>query len=134
MKLITQEWIKSADADIKVANAIIMDSDLTHLVAFHCQQAIEKLFKAIIEEYQLSFIRTHNLQTLWDVIEGYFQNGINTDFFVILDQLYIDARYPGALGLLPSGLPTKDEAILFLNTTLEIKKQVIKVLLDSPKV
>jgi len=128
MKQITQEWIKSADADIKVVRAIIDDQELSHLVAFHCQQAIEKLFKAIIEEYKLSFIKTHSLQNLWGIIEDYFHTAIDTDVFVILDQLYIDASYPGALGLLPSGLPSKDEARLFYNAAMEIREIVIKIL------
>lgn len=129
MKQITTEWIKSADADIKVVRAIISDNELTHLVAFHCQQAIEKLFKAIIEEYQLSFVKTHSLQNLWGIIENHLKSDFNTDIFIILDQLYIDARYPGALGLLPGGLPSKDEAMLFYSSTLEIKEKVLQLLL-----
>ena len=128
MKQISQEWLKSAEADIKLVNAIINDADLTHLVAFHCQQAIEKLFKAIIEEYQLSFLKTHNLQNLWNIIEKYFHSKIDNEIFVVLDQLYIDARYPGALGLMPDGLPKVEEAKSFLAATLEIKRQVYQIL------
>jgi len=31
----------------------------------------------------------------------------------VLDPLYIDARYPGVLGLLPEGLPTHEDAKSF---------------------
>lgn len=128
MKQISLEWLKSADADIKVVKAIIADNDLTHLAAFHCQQAIEKLFKAIIEEYKLSFVKTHNLQNLWSIVESYFDTEVNCEIFILLDQLYIDARYPGALGLLPSGLPTLDESLSFFNITLEIREKVLHIL------
>ena len=34
---------------------------------------------------------------------------------VLLDQLYIDARYPGEMGLLPEGKPTISEAKVFFD-------------------
>ena len=40
---------------------------------------------------------------------------INSDLLVLLDQLYIDARYPGELGLLPDGKPSISEAREFYN-------------------
>ncbi len=98
------------------------------MVAFHCQQAIEKFFKVVIEDYKLSFLKTHSLQNLWGIVENHIHTTVDTDVFVVLDQLYIDARYPGAFGLLPSGLPSKDEAQLFYNATMEIREIVIKIL------
>jgi len=41
-----------------------------------------------------------------------------------LDQLYIDARYPGDLGLLPNGKPDIAEAHLFQQIAEEIFSQV----------
>jgi len=40
---------------------------------------------------------------------------INPDSLILLDQLYIDARYPGELGLLPDGKPSTSEAKEFYN-------------------
>ena len=37
------------------------------------------------------------------------------DLLILLDQLYIDARYPGELGLLPNGKPSISEAKGFYN-------------------
>jgi HEPN domain-containing protein len=51
MKKLVNDWITLAEKDIKAATIIIDDSDLTNVVAFHCQQAIEKYFKALILEY-----------------------------------------------------------------------------------
>ncbi|MBA7714462.1 hypothetical protein ES703_123486 [subsurface metagenome] len=64
MKEITKDWIKSAIDDLKIIRKIIDDETLTHQIAFHAQQAIEKSLKAIVEEYEIDFMRTHSLETL----------------------------------------------------------------------
>lgn len=42
MKKISEEWLKAAKDDLRVADKIIADEVLTHMVAFHSQQCIEK--------------------------------------------------------------------------------------------
>ncbi|MFW6122578.1 MAG: HEPN domain-containing protein [Petrotogales bacterium] len=64
MKQITQEWIKSAQDDLKIIDKIIDDPMLTHQVAFHAQQAIEKLLKAVMEEYDKNLMKVHSLEKL----------------------------------------------------------------------
>jgi HEPN domain-containing protein len=34
------------------------------MVAFHSQQAVEKTMKGIIEEFEIGFVKTHNLERL----------------------------------------------------------------------
>jgi HEPN domain-containing protein len=87
----------------------------THVSAFYTQQAIEKSFKAIIEEFDLGFIKTHSLETLYNKVKEKISIEIDTDQLILLDQLYIDARYPGELGLLPDGKPSISEAKVFYN-------------------
>ena len=60
MKKTTIDWLKSAEKDLSTIDKIIEDDNLTPISAFHAQQAIEKSFKAIVEEFDLSFIRTGN--------------------------------------------------------------------------
>lgn len=43
-----------------------------------------------------------------------------SDLLVLLDQLYIDSRYPGEMGLLPEGKPTVKEAIKFFDLGQEV--------------
>ena len=43
-----------------------------------------------------------------------------TDLLTLLDQLYIDARYPGELGLLPNGKPTAEEAKEFYSLAVQL--------------
>jgi len=61
MKKITEDWLASAECDLLLIQEIISHENLTHLSAFHAQQAVEKSFKAIIEEFELGFIKTHSL-------------------------------------------------------------------------
>jgi HEPN domain-containing protein len=42
MKKLVNDWIVLAEKDIKAASLIINEECLTNIVAFHCQQAIEK--------------------------------------------------------------------------------------------
>ena len=42
MKDLTEDWITAAKDDLKAANNLLIDNSLTHLVAFHGQQCVEK--------------------------------------------------------------------------------------------
>ncbi len=42
MKAITKQWLEYAKADILVAKNSLSDEFLSNIVAFHCQQTIEK--------------------------------------------------------------------------------------------
>ena len=84
--------------------------DLTHMAAFHCQQSIEKAFKAVLEEHEKSVPRVHDLITLRNQVEKYVRLTVESDLMSQINELYIDARYPSDLGLLPGGKPPRDLA------------------------
>ncbi len=44
MKVLTEAWLKAAKNDLDVIDRIIEDNHLSHIVAFHAQQAVEKGF------------------------------------------------------------------------------------------
>ena len=120
MKKTTKGWFDSAGSDLLLIKEIILNSDLTHLSAFHAHQAIEKSFKAVIEEFNLGLIKTHSLETLYNKVKEKIQMHFDTDMLIILDQLYIDARYPGEMGLLPNGKPSISEGESFFHIAKEI--------------
>ena len=93
MKKTTKEWFDSAESDLLLIREICSNATLTHLSAFHAQQAAEKAFKAIIEEFDLGFIKTHALETLYNTVKDRIQLKFDYDLLIILDQLYIDSRY-----------------------------------------
>ena len=115
MKDVTKEWLVAASDDLEVIRRLIKDNRLTHMVAFHAQQCVEKCLKAIVEEYELTSCKIHNLRRLFDICEDYISfTAEDLDTISLLDTLYIEARYPGELGLLPNGKPSSEEAYQFM--------------------
>lgn len=123
MKSITAAWMASAHDDLVLIHLITSNETLTHLVAFHAQQAIEKSFKAVLEEREDNVPKMHSLETLLPKVLRHLEFFIPLDLLEDLDKLYIDARYPGDFGLLPSGKPTLGEARSFL----ELAEQVYQI-------
>jgi HEPN domain-containing protein len=91
---------------------IIDIEHLTNIVAFHCQQAIEKTFKAVLEEYD-EVPRIHNLVRLYNLVRNRLNLTVDELVLREISDTYIDARYPGELGLLPYGKPTLKDAERF---------------------
>ncbi|MDO3377858.1 HEPN domain-containing protein [Geoalkalibacter halelectricus] len=113
MKRLTEEWLRAAKDDLDVIERILNDEHLAHIVAFHAQQCIEKVFKALLEEHGIEAPRIHNLVTLYGKVEDFVGAVMDLPLLKTLDSLYIEARYPGELGLLPSGRPKLDDARKF---------------------
>jgi len=98
MKQSTRDWVKKAEEDYLAALDLARRRKrrLHNSVCFHCQQAAEKYLKARIEETGLRIPRSHDLESLlnlllqteplWAALRPALQN--LTDFAV-------DFRYPG---------------------------------------
>ncbi len=86
---------------------------------------MEKCFKAIIEENEKPAIKSHDLIRLQFAANIQLSENHLT-LLCILNEVYIDGRYPGDLGLLPHGKPTKSEIekfILFCDEIYNTLKQ-----------
>ena len=81
---------------------------MTNIVAFHSQQAIEKSLKALIEYKKLPMAKTHNLEKLYKKLDNMIE--LDYDRLELINESYIDSRYPGDMGLLPYGKPTLEDA------------------------
>jgi HEPN domain-containing protein len=112
MKPASKDWMNSAGDDLKVIEKIIDSDYLSNMIAFHSQQCIEKCFKAILEEKEMTIPKTHDLLKLYDSVKIYITIS-DTDLLSIVSDIYTDARYPGTTGLLPSGKPSQEEAVQF---------------------
>ena len=66
--------------------------------------------KAIVEEFELGFIKTHSIRTLIGTVSGIITINAEPGDIIMLDQLYIESRYPGEIGLLPFGKPSHESA------------------------
>ncbi len=120
MRFLAQEWLKAANDDIIVLDEIVDNPVVTNLTAFHCQQCIEKCFKAVLEEHALRVSKIHSLVTLHEEVKKVYDCGFDEDVLDKLDKLYIDTRYPSELGLLPQGKPTIDDAKDFYQFAVDI--------------
>jgi len=121
MKPATKEWITFAEEDLLAAKRLSGDIRLTNIVAFHCQQCLEKCFKAILEESEFPVIKSHDLLKLRSLSEIHMTVD-EIRLLRVLNEVYIDSRYPGDFGLLPDGKPTISEVdvfIAFASTVLE---------------
>jgi HEPN domain-containing protein len=132
MKETTEQWLTAAVDDLRVVARIASDDDLTHMVAFHSQQCIEKCCKAVIEEYELGHVRIHNLGRLFEIVRPKVPLEADVVLIEKMDKLYIDARYPGELGLLPGGKPTQADAQEFYACARSIYEQVEQALRPNP--
>lgn len=112
METAVEEWLTAARDDLETVSEILGNPRLTHVVAFHTQQCVEKGFKAVLEKHEETVPNIHNLITLYGRVEKHLSAEIDVDLDMLdrLNELYIDARYPGERGLLPEGKPSKTEA------------------------
>ena len=117
MRHATAEWLKAGELDLRTMEKLLGDEHLTCIVAFHAQQLVEKTFKALFEEQCLDIPKIHSLVTLWKKIVILWPEfpAVDEDTLRRLDLLYIDARYPGCLGLLLDGAPRDEDARHFFN-------------------
>jgi HEPN domain-containing protein len=113
MKQTTKDWLTIAEDDLLAAKTLAREDRLTNLVSFHCQQCLEKCFKAMIEEQDKPSIKSHDLLRL-QINANIQLSGSETILLGMINEVYFDTRYPGDLGLLPHGKPTISEIEAFI--------------------
>ncbi len=98
MKRLTREWVEKAEGDLASARRELRARKNLNYddACFHAQQCAEKYMKALLQEQETPFARTHNLLALlkmllpahpsWDELRGRLD--ALTDYAVNL-------RYPG---------------------------------------
>ncbi|AEI14080.1 HEPN domain protein [Flexistipes sinusarabici DSM 4947] len=124
---IVKDWLRSSYSDLVLIEEILGNDFLTHMVAFHAQQSIEKSFKAIIESKFDNVPKIHSLNRLYKIVSGFL--AVN-NFVEInkLDKLYIESRYPVDFGLLPDGKPSLDDAKRFYDFAADVFERVCDIL------
>lgn len=130
MKDGTKSWIAFADRDLEAAKSLLKNEYVANIVLFHCQQCIEKCLKAILEEHEIQVPKIHSVVRLFGLITENIELGytIDENALNLLDDIYIDTRYPSGLGLLPTGFPSKEEASKILKIAKDIYAEVIRYL------
>ncbi|MCD4674937.1 MAG: HEPN domain-containing protein [Desulfobacula sp.] len=93
MDNIVAHWVERAEYDLGTAKAML-DTGRYLYVGYMCQQAAEKLLKAIIAQQNKENLPIHNLSRLVEVAE--IKNHLNGEQFNFLAELTpycIEARY-----------------------------------------
>jgi len=125
MKKQVEAWIGFAEKDMLTVSEIIENNNLTNVVTFHCQQAIEKYFKAFILENEKPLLRNHNLLALYGIIKEIIDLNIDEDLLSMINDIYLESRYPGEIGLLDDGsMPTIEQANQFFIFAKEIETKI----------
>ena len=94
MQKTVREWTGISEYDLLTAEAMLKTKRFLY-VAFMCQQAIEKILKAIYVQKKSELPpRTHNLLYLVDVLEISLEKEKLT-LLSRLNQFYLESRYPG---------------------------------------
>jgi HEPN domain-containing protein len=65
LKKLTREWVTKAEEDSSVAAGLSRRRKVpANTVCFHCQQSAEKYLKAVLQERNVHFGKTHDLEAL----------------------------------------------------------------------
>lgn len=124
----TKDWLRYAKDDLDGAIVLIETEYLTNLVAFHCQQCIEKTFKAIMINNNIPVKFIHDIFVLYNDIKHLINFEIDIDTLLIIKSVYSETRYPIMQGMLPDGKPTTKEATQFIDFTKEIYNKTMILL------
>lgn len=89
-------WIEKADQDLGTAEIVNQHiPKYMDMIAFHCQQAVEKYLKAFLIFNNTGFTRTHDLVLLLDLVSRI--EPIDDDLYekaAELQSYSVEIRYP----------------------------------------
>jgi HEPN domain-containing protein len=115
------QWIEKAEHDLLAAKLIIEHQPLIlDIACFHCQQAVEKYFKAFLVFKKDEFPRTHNLDLLLQSCTSHSQDFATIDL-KNLEDFAVRGRYPHDF-LQPDSAETSE----FLKIAEAVKALVLK--------
>lgn len=97
------DWLETAARDLLAARLLLDRGQCLELAAFHCQQCLEKAFKAYLLDQTGALPDGHNLTWLCKQVVKFdpaFRPFL--DETAGLNRLYIETRYPSDSGLVLS--------------------------------
>ena len=98
MKPLTREWIDKAEGDFATAlrEIRVRKSPNYDAVCFHAQQCAEKYLKAMLQEAEVPFGKTHHLIALLELVLGLEQSWeLLRPQLQSLNTYSVSVRYPG---------------------------------------
>ena len=111
LRELVHQWIEKAERDFEAASHLLAeDGRFREIIAFHCQQAVEKYLKALLVRYQVEFPKTHDIRKLLDSagkIDASLAQALDGADF--LTPFGVEVRYPSDA---PEMLPGSETAAL----------------------
>lgn len=98
------EWLSKAQDDLQAA-ALLLTFEIypRNIVAFHCQQAVEKSLKAFLTSQDIPFLYRHDLGYLLDLCLEIDATFIELEAHIVgLTPYAVEIRYPADLPLTPT--------------------------------
>jgi HEPN domain-containing protein len=97
MKELTEEWIRKAETDFLVAGRELQAKPPAFdAVCFHAQQCVEKYMKAILQENDVFFEKTHDLGVLLELCKPLIPRLASMkEDLTELSSFAVEIRYPG---------------------------------------
>lgn len=120
------DWLYHAYQDLLSAKVLIDDRRLYEQVVFHCQQAMEKSFKAFLLYKTHHLLDGHNLTWLCKqaaMLDDEFTGWIGKS--TVLNRFYIETRYPADI---PANITRE-----FADTVLNDTEQLVDLVCDRIK-
>jgi HEPN domain-containing protein len=94
------------------------------VIAFHCQQAVEKYIKAILVSRQIEFPKTHSIAQLLDLVATFAPDlAVDLAGTIQLTPFGVQIRYPGDFAEL---LPGEERAVFDL--ARKTREAILKLL------
>ncbi|MBU0651044.1 HEPN domain-containing protein [bacterium] len=122
---LVKQWLNKAEHDLSTAKlALVYEPKLTDSICFHCQQAVEKIFKAYLIFFDIDFVKTHSLPYLLDLIVD--RDTKLSDLYDKIEELEgyaVEIRYPDDWCE-----PTEEEAKAAYDIACKVKARIIKEL------
>jgi HEPN domain-containing protein len=114
---LVKEWLIRAEHDLTAAELLLKyEETLNDVIAFHCQQAVEKYLKGYMVYLNLPFVKTHEIGELITKLEEkdsrIFELKEDADS---LTDYAVEVRYPETFAI-----PSFEE----INEAIEIAKKV----------
>ena len=101
-------WLEKTDQDL-AASRILIANNLVDAAAFHAQQALEKLLKAMLIAVAQDAPRIHDIEALAERARPQWPDLLPTPFpLAVIGQWYISSRYPGVDEAPPTAFEVAD--------------------------
>jgi HEPN domain-containing protein len=98
MTELVAEWLRKAEGDARTARreAHVKEGPNWDAVCFHAQQAVEKYLKAILQQENVAFTKTHDLSILLNSLLSAFPDlVVLSEDLEWLSAFAVEFRYPG---------------------------------------